>query len=194
MGEEDKTIQSNENTIKHCEASVKWYSPTKGYGFLSLGNNLCDVMIHFSTLDKIGCPYVKAGDRVICEVASGTLGLYVFRVIEVKFGSPEPRALSSFTNSRFEARGFRSEDFNAEDLKDIEGVVKWYNPDKGYGFILPDDGTREIFLHFFVLRSTGYKDLQPGTRVLAKTINSERGPEACMIRILYETEKEKKVS
>ena len=188
MIEEDKISNNNEKTINHTEASVKWYNPAKGYGFLTLAENVCDIMIHFSTLDKIGCPYIKCGDRVICDIASGKTGPYVARVIEVKFGSSEPRSLANFTDSRFRPKGL-----GVENLKDIEGVVKWYNSDKGYGFIIQNDGEKEIFLHSSVLHVIGYKELQPGTRVIAKIITSERGAEARTIRILN-PEENKKVS
>ena len=141
-------------------------------------------MIHFSNLDQVGCPYVKEGDRVICDVAQGKSGLHVIRVIEVKFGSSEPRTFQNFCGSQ-------STSFDPESLEDIEGIIKWYNPDKGYGFILPDDGRKEIFLHFSVLRAAGYKSLEPGIRVLAKVSISERGQEARIITILFEEEEKK---
>lgn len=179
---------SNDNNAKHIEASVKWYNPLKGYGFLSLGSNLAEVMIHFSALDKIGCPYIKVGDRVVCDLGCGNLGLYVSRVIEVKFSSPEPRSLAHFieSHSRLKHRALGVD--NIENLKEAEGVIKWYNPDKGYGFISPQDGTKEIFLHFSVLRTVGYKTIMPGTRVLAKFSSSERGPEAHTLRVLCKNE------
>lgn len=144
-------------------------------------------MIHFSVLDVAGCPYVKVGDRVMCEVSPGRRGLQVTRVIEVKFGSSEPRSLSAFFGSQLTPC-----DLNG--LEDIEGVIKWYNPDKKYGFIRPNDGRSDVFIHFSVIRRAGYKFLEPGIRVLAKVLKSDRGPEAREIRVLYEEEKNKKLA
>lgn len=183
---ETETEISN-NNVECVEASVKWYNPAKGYGFLNREDNSGDIMIHFSTLDKVGCAYVKSGDRVICDVGPGRHGAQVIRVIEVKFGSPEPRSLSGFL-------GLQLTPFNPEDLEEIEGVIKWYNPDKGYGFIRPDNGGREIFIHFSVMRRAGYKTLEPGIRVLAKVYTSEKGQETRMIRILQEKEEERQAS
>ena len=171
--------QVSSNNIERIEAHVKWYNPEKGYGFLNRENNPADIMIHFSNLDQVGCPYVKEGDRVICDISHGKSGLYVVQVIEVKFGSSEPRTLYGFYGSRFTS-------FDPEGLEDIEGAIKWYNPDKGYGFILPDDGRKEIFLHSSVLRAAGYKSLEPGIRVLARVSFSERGQEARIIVVLSE--------
>lgn len=74
-----------------------------------------------------------------------------------------------------------------------KAIIKWYNPNKGYGFILPDDGGREIFIHYSTIHAAGYTFLEPGIRVLAKISNSERGPEARIITVLQEEKNEKKV-
>lgn len=177
-----KLLNDNDNE-ERIEASVKWYNPAKGYGFLIRKGRADDIMIHFSTLDAIGCAYVKEGDRVLCEVTSGKSGLYVVRVIEVKFESFEMRSLSSFFTSRLIP-------VDLESLEEIEGTIKWYNPVKGYGFIIPDGDTREIFLHSTILRHAGYKTLEPGTRVLAKVFHSERGPEARTLSIIEEKKRE----
>ncbi len=174
------------NSLERVEASVKWYNPHIGYGFLNREDNSEDVMIHFSTLDKMNCAYIKSGDRVICDIGYGKCGAQVVRVIEVKFGSPEPRSLSGFVGSR-------SIPFDPDSLIEVKGIIKWFNPNKGYGFILPDDGGREIFLHCSVLHNAGYKSLSPGTQVLAKVYNFERGPEAKIIEVLLE-EKEKQMA
>lgn len=170
---------SPDTNVERVEATVKWYNPTKGYGFLSREDNSGDIMIHFSVLHKVECPYIKLGDRVICDVVSGKSGDQVSQVIEVKYGSPEPRSLSSYVDPRITP-------IDPESLEEIEGSIKWFNPEKGFGFICPADGGREIFIHYFVIRAAGCKSLQPGIRVLAKVFNSERGPEARSIRILYQ--------
>lgn len=47
----------------------------------------------------------------------------------------------------------------------MRGTVKWYNPEKGYGFIVPDDGGEDVFVHFSTLQSSGIKNLDDGTLV-----------------------------
>src|ERR1700722_18073424 len=91
----------NGSNIERIEASVKWYNPEKGYGFLTRDNQSEDIMIHFSALDKIKCPYIIEGDRVVCDIGPGRRGLHVLRVIEVKMDSPEiVRSLSTFAHPR----------------------------------------------------------------------------------------------
>jgi cold shock CspA family protein len=57
------------------------------------------------------------------------------------------------------------------------GEVKWFNPNKGFGFITTDDG-REIFVHFKAVKNGGRRSLRPGARVQFKTITTERGEQA----------------
>jgi len=71
-----------------------------------------------------------------------------------------------------------------EDLQEVEGTVKWFNPLKGFGFIYPDDGERDIFFHASVLRAAGYESLEPGIRVKIKTAVSDRGREARLLMVV----------
>lgn len=169
------------NNIVRIETNVKWYHPEKGYGFLTHEAIPEDIMIHFSTLDAVKCPYVKEGDRVTCDVGPGRRGLHVIRVLNIEYGSPEERSLDSFPKSR-------AADCDPSLLKELRGYVKWYNPKKGYGFIIPDDGEKEIFLHSSIMRDAGFKSLIPGARVAVKVSHSNRGYEVHSLRVLSEEE------
>lgn len=46
-----------------------------------------------------------------------------------------------------------------------EGTVKWFNPEKGYGFITPSDGGKDLFVHFSAISGSGYRNLEEGQRV-----------------------------
>ena len=58
------------------------------------------------------------------------------------------------------------------------GVVKWFNITKGFGFIAPDAGGKDVFLHASVVRRAGYLDVQAGQRVRYTAIDRDKGPEA----------------
>ena len=173
---------SNNNIkVERIEAGVKWYNPTIGYGFLIPHDHSKDVMVHFSHLDAVNCPYIVPGDQIICDVFSTNLGRQVSQIIDIKFETPEPRSLSTFRYEHFAP-------FDPATLQEMEGVVKWFKIDKGYGFILPDRGGREIFFHVSVIRAAGYESLGPGVRVLVKFSSEERGREARMLRVLDQEE------
>jgi len=179
----NKTVKTNNKILERIETSVKWYNPAKGYGFLIRDTDPTDIMIHFSVLDAVGCPYITEGDRVICDIGPGKHGLQVVRVREVRFCSPEPRSLADFFDSK-------ATSFDPASLEELEGTVKWYNSKKGYGFIYPDDGRAEVFLHASVVHAAGCKSLMPGVRVLIKVFSSERGQEARMLTVLCDERQE----
>jgi CspA family cold shock protein len=58
------------------------------------------------------------------------------------------------------------------------GRVKWFNAEKGFGFIIPDDGSKELFVHFSAIRGTGYRSLEEGARVDFEVGQSPKGPHA----------------
>ncbi len=59
-----------------------------------------------------------------------------------------------------------------------EGTVKWFNADKGFGFIQPDDGGDDLFVHFSAINMSGYKDLEEGQKVSFEVTEGQKGPQA----------------
>ena len=59
-----------------------------------------------------------------------------------------------------------------------QGTVKWFNADKGYGFIAPDDGTSDVFVHHSVIQADGYRSLQDNQRVEYTASQGAKGPQA----------------
>ncbi len=64
------------------------------------------------------------------------------------------------------------------------GVVKWFNDAKGYGFITPDDGGKDLFAHFSEIQGTGFKSLQESQRVEFTVAQGRMGPQATQIRAI----------
>jgi serine/threonine protein kinase/cold shock CspA family protein len=62
--------------------------------------------------------------------------------------------------------------------------VKWFNADKGYGFIASDDGTTDVFVHFSAIQTDGYRSLQEGQRVEFTVARGSRGPQAEMVQAI----------
>ncbi|ARJ07133.1 cold-shock protein [Humibacter sp. BT305] len=64
------------------------------------------------------------------------------------------------------------------------GTVKWFNSEKGYGFIQPDDGTADVFAHYSAIQGTGYRGLEENQKVEFDTEQGPKGPQAANIRVL----------
>jgi cold shock protein len=63
------------------------------------------------------------------------------------------------------------------------GTVKWFNADKGYGFIAPESG-EDVFVHFSAIQSTGYRSLDEGQTVEFDITQGSKGPQAANVRLL----------
>jgi CspA family cold shock protein len=59
-----------------------------------------------------------------------------------------------------------------------EGVVKWFSNEKGYGFITPDDGGKDLFLHFKEIQGEGFRTVNEGQRVSFEAAQGAKGPQA----------------
>jgi len=64
------------------------------------------------------------------------------------------------------------------------GTVKWFNADKGFGFITPDDGGADVFAHFSAIAATGFRSLEENQRVEFEVAQGRKGPQAENIRRL----------
>ena len=64
------------------------------------------------------------------------------------------------------------------------GTVKWFNADKGFGFIAPDDGTADVFVHFSAIASSRYRSLAENQKVEFETTQGQKGPQAENVRPL----------
>jgi len=62
------------------------------------------------------------------------------------------------------------------------GTVKWFNSDKGFGFIAPDDNGKDLFAHFSAIAASGFRSLEENQRVEFDVAQGDRGPQAANIR------------
>lgn len=64
----------------------------------------------------------------------------------------------------------------------MKGKVKWFNDQKGYGFITPDDGSKDLFVHHSAIQMDGFRTLAENDSVEFDTVESDKGPKAANVR------------
>lgn len=140
-------------------ATVKWYNPEKGFGFVQLADRSGDAFLHVSVAERSGLASVPPGATLEVRTSPGPKGPQETEIISVdaSTGSQEPPR-----RPRPERPSYPSGDRAAvEEL----GTVKWYNANKGFGFIAPDQGGKDIFVHASALERAGIMGLAEGQRV-----------------------------
>jgi CspA family cold shock protein len=65
-----------------------------------------------------------------------------------------------------------------------QGTVKWFNGEKGFGFITPDSGDKDVFVHYSAIDAGGYRSLEENQRVEFDVTQGQKGPQAEHVRVL----------
>ena len=73
---------------------------------------------------------------------------------------------------------------NLQEVCQMTGKVKWFNAEKGYGFISDDNGQGDIFVHFSAINADGYKTLEEGQTVEFDVVEGDRGPQAANVTVV----------
>ncbi len=165
---------------RRIAALVKWFMPMKGYGFLEPEDGSPDVFCHISAVEASGRDTLPQGAVVICEIVQGDRGPQVSRIVEV---GPPPTGHGPADRSQpFDTRyPDPHADAPASAVVDLPATVKFFDPARGFGFVVPDSGGREVFVHSSVLFRSGMTDLAPGQRVFVRAESGPRGLQATEI-------------
>jgi CspA family cold shock protein len=175
MDERENRPEDRGEDVFETTGTVKWFSAVKGFGFITAADGSGDVFVHLSALRETGLGELEPGATVVCEVVQGPKGLQVVRVVNVDAStavdrSPPPERPASLAASTISPEG---EFFGA--------TVKWFNLDKGYGFVTSGEGTTDIFVHIKTLRRLGVSDLQAGQAVRVRVGQGPKGPQVADI-------------
>ena len=168
---------------RRITALVKWFMPTKGYGFLEPEDGSPDVFCHVSAVEASGRNTLPQGGVVTCEIAFGDRGPQVSRILSV-----DPPAAGHGPAERsqpFDA-GYPGQQPGVAPsaVQELPATVKFFDPARGFGFVVPDEGGPEVFVHSSIVFRSGMSDLAPGQRVFVRAENVPRGLQATEIEPL----------
>lgn len=165
-------VQSNaanaEETVPH-RMHLKWFNGTKGFGFVVPEDGTFDAFLHITTLQQQGIHSIGEGAVLVCTICDGPKGKQVKDVLEII----SVGALSTMPEINEEDGTFT-----------MGGIVKWYKPEKGFGFIIPDDGMKDVFVHKTCLDRLGLEELESGQRVRVTLRSVDKGREATEIQLI----------
>lgn len=167
------------------QAIVKWFNPEKGFGFVELTDGSGDVFMHARALEAAGHEAVDPGATLTVRVGIGQKGRQVTEVVAVDSSTAEVRPRSPRPGPRDGGGGgFSREPRDTGPGEELIGAVKWYNPEKGFGFIAPDRGGKDVFVHVTALQRSGVSSLAEGQRVRVTVGQGPKGPEVRMVEPL----------
>jgi CspA family cold shock protein len=161
---------------------VKWYDAEKGYGFVTPADAGPDVMVHVQCVRAAGLSDLAEGGVVSMVVVRGERGLQATELVSV-IEAADPAPDRSDRPTEIAARAAPEGDF-------VPARVKWFNKQKGFGFVNVFRSADDIFVHMETLRKFGMGDLQPGEAVCVRLVTGPRGAmagEICRWEDLFET-------
>ena len=140
--------------------TVTWYEPAKGYGFVTPDDGRAEVFVHSSAI--VGGGVISEGQRVAFLVVDGEKGPQADHLLPL--GAEAPRSASGGTDG-------------------ADGTVSWYDDTKGFGFVAPDLGGEDVFVHVRAL-GPGLTELSEGARVTFDVVDGDKGPNARNVRLV----------
>ncbi|TPW29714.1 cold-shock protein [Martelella alba] len=167
----DKGLEAREEAFEPTDlieitGVVKWFDVGKGFGFIVPDNGRGDVLLHITCLRRDGYQTILEGTRVVALIHRRERGFQAFRILSMDQSTAvHPSQLPPVrTHVQVEA---------TSGLERV--IVKWFNREKGFGFLTRGEGTEDIFIHMETLRRFGITELRQGQSVLVRFGDGAKG-------------------
>ena len=153
------------------KATVKWFNPVKRFGFVIPDDGSPDAFLHISVIEQAGIRSIAEGAVIECELVPGERGPQVERILS--YDPPEVTPPAAHQGGDVGEGG---------DI--VDGTVKWFNSSKGFGFVTPDSGGKDVFVHISAVERSGLTTLHEDQRVRLSTSMGQKGPQADTVEII----------
>ena len=163
-----------------ADATVKWFNEEKGFGFVELGDGSGDAFLHIGVLQNAGHDVVAPATKLRVQVGQGQKGRQVTAVLEVDASGVD----AGQPSSRRPQVSSKRERVDPSTASAVEGTVKWFSADKGFGFAVAEDGDKDVFIHISVVEKAGIRVLAERQRVAMQVVKTQKGREAISLTLL----------
>ncbi|WP_158044237.1 cold-shock protein [Skermanella pratensis] len=236
------SFQQQTPVAEKIKATVKWFDPNKGFGFVAPDDGSPDAFLPASAVTAVGHDRLPEGSTVVVDLVQGQKGNQVSRIYDVDTATASPRPRrddagrpggrmgaparggygqdrggygndrggyggggygqdrggygndrggygqdrGGYGNDRGGGGGYGGgyADRSSGPAEEVEGTVKWFNTTKGFGFVAPDSGGKDVFVHITAVERSGVGALQENQRVRMKVQQGQKGLEAVSIETL----------
>jgi cold shock protein len=171
--EQTRTVSSGPER----QAKVKWFNGEKGFGFVEFTDGSGEAFLHISVVEAAGHSALEPGTTLMVRAGQGQKGPQITEILSVDASTaeaPRPRG------PRQPGRSF--ERAPTGPAQAMDGQVKWYNPEKGFGFVAVE-GSKDVFIHRSVLARAGISALDEGQRIRMQVVPGVKGLEATSIEL-----------
>jgi cold shock protein len=155
-------------------AVVSWFNADKGFGFVKASDG-SDAFLHVRALEAAGHNSVPPGATLKVRLGAGLKGPQVMEVMEVDLSTVQAQAPTL-------SRSPRGQSQPEGEVIQGQGTVKWFNGEKGFGFIGLDGGGKDVFVHAAVVNRSGLTTLNEGQKVWIEYAMGKKGLEAKSVR------------
>ncbi|WP_238366620.1 cold-shock protein [Mesobacterium pallidum] len=152
---------------REVAGQVKWFDPTRGFGFVVADEGGADILLHANVLRNFGQSSVADGARIRVMIQSTARGVQALEVLEIE----PPEGAGNAVLADFQ--DMDPEVLAAATLEPAR--VKWFDKVKGFGFANIFGRPEDVFIHIEVLRQSGLADLQPGEALGLRVVDGKRG-------------------
>lgn len=159
---------------------VKWYDVVKGYGFVVPDDGGADIMVHASCVRAFGKMALPENAAVRLVAMRGERGLQARELLEVDETEATQPVADGF-GERVRPTEFLGPDVEAGPL--MPARVKWFDKQKGFGFVNVFGNAEDVFVHMETVRRCGFQDLSSGEGMACRTFRGPRGLMVAELRL-----------